>query len=126
MNRPPVITGVDDVSVMEGDIITLDIEANDPDGDELSIEYSFPFDERGVWKTEIGDAGTYSAKVVASDGERVAEQEFAVEVTQVNTAPSLRTSVDIEAEEGDTIFIDVQATDREGDELIISCSCWMD
>lgn len=125
-NRAPVFDStLNDVKVMEEDLITLNARVSDPDNDNLSITYSEPFNSRGTWQTKLGDAGTYNAWVSISDGQDTVKQDFKVIVELKNTAPVLKQIPDILANEGDLVKIKVDATDREGDPLIITYSGWM-
>ncbi len=127
VNRAPVfIKEPEDIIAMEGDLITLDYEATDSDGDEFDTTFSEPFNSKGTWQTEIGDAGTYNSFVAVSDGEFTAKKEFSVVVQLVNTAPVIKQIPDIYVNEGDTVEINVDATDREGDRLTITYDGWMD
>ncbi|MBU1111515.1 MAG: hypothetical protein KJ896_01940 [Nanoarchaeota archaeon] len=110
----------------EEDLIKLDIEVFDPDGDELTFKYSEPFDENGEWQTKLGDAGTYDAHVIVSDGKSMTKVEFVVVVELKNTAPRITFIEDIEVDEGEVITIPVDAVDREGDILAITISGWFD
>ena len=121
VNRPPVITEVPDVvTATEEDVITLNPNITDPDGDKITVTYSQPFNNKGIWKTKIGDAGNYSATIVASDGQSTSKKDFTVIVQQKNTPPVLKHINDIVVNEGDTITIPIDATDREGDKLNIT------
>jgi hypothetical protein len=125
-NRPPVISGIpDEITGVETDVITLNPQVSDPDGNKVSLTYSEPFDNKGVWKTKLGDAGTYKVGIVASDGKSTSKKEITVVITQKNTAPVLKTINDITVSEGDTIIIPIDATDREGDKLEITMKGWM-
>ncbi|MBN2459673.1 immunoglobulin domain-containing protein, partial [Candidatus Woesearchaeota archaeon] len=126
VNRVPEIKGIqDEITIMEGDVITLSPEASDPDGEKVTITYTEPFDAKGSWKTKVGDAGVIKASVIASDGRSTTKKDFTVIVTQKNTAPVLEKINDITVNEGEKITIPVDATDREGDELDVTVSGWM-
>ncbi|MEM4260171.1 MAG: hypothetical protein QXG00_02945 [Candidatus Woesearchaeota archaeon] len=125
-NRPPVFDAkVIDKKVMEEELITLNIKASDPDNDNLTITYSQPFNNKGIWQTKLGDAGTYNAWVSVSDGQDTIKQDFRVIVELKNTAPVIKQIPDILVNEGEIVKIKVDATDREGDPLIITYSGWM-
>jgi hypothetical protein len=128
VNRPPVFS--DDfpaqITATENDVITLPKTlASDPDKDPITLTYSAPFDQNGVWKTKIGDAGTYEIDIVASDGETTAKRTVTVKIGLLNTAPVLKTIPDITVKEGETVKLQISATDREGDRLTTTISGWM-
>jgi len=127
-NRAPTFPEefTDKIIGMEGDILTIDLSANDPDGDKIRYQVSKPFNNKGIWRTELGDAGTYDIDVVASDGENTLKRTVTVEVQLANTKPTLKFIPDISVQEGETIVLPISASDREGDELSVKISGWMD
>lgn len=126
VNRAPEITDVPEViTAMETELVSLSPEVSDPDGDEVTLAFSEPFDENGVWRTQVGDAGTYKASILASDGKGTTKKEVTLLITQKNTAPVLKEINDITVSEGETIEIPIDATDREGDELTVEVKGWM-
>ena len=124
LNRAPIVEGLDDITVEETEMIKLDFEAKDMDFDDLTYEYSEPFDENGEWITNFGDTGTYDAYVIVSDGTSTVKSEFIVVVKQKNTMPSLEFIEPITVDEGDLITLEINAFDREGDLLEVTISGW--
>ena len=124
VNRKPVLE-VKDINVMEGDIAVINYTVSDPDNDIVKVTFSEPFNQDGVWHTEIGDAGTYNVIVSASDGEDTVEKNIRVIVNMRNTAPVLYVPEEIDVNEGETVRIPVRAYDREDDGLLITFSGWM-
>jgi hypothetical protein len=126
VNRVPEIKGIqNEITVMESEVVTLNPEVNDPDGEKVTVTYTGPFDAKGTWQTKVGDAGTITASVIATDGRSTTKKDFTVIVTQKNTAPVLTKINDITVNEGEVITIPVDATDREGDKLDVTVSGWM-
>mgnify|MGYP005841234301 CR=1 FL=1 len=125
-NRAPVIEEMSPITAMETDTIKLTPKVSDPDGDNITLIYSKPFNRNGEWETTFGDAGTYDVTVTASDGKDKTETKVKVTVQRKNRPPVLRPIADIEVEEGDTVRIPVNAFDPDGDDVIISYSGWMD
>ena len=126
VNRPPVIEKPTyDIVALEGELIELDLNIYDPDGDEVTVTYSEPFDNEGKWQTDRGDAGTYEIVVSATDGEDTTSISFKVIVEIDNQPPVLEVPEVIEVDEGETVFIEVEAYDPDGDEVTISFSGWM-
>ncbi len=110
----------------EGDIFTIDTSGvYDPDGDAVTITFSQPFDQDGIWKSELGDAGTHPVDVVASDGTTSVKRTVSVKVGLKNTAPVLQRIPDVTVYEGEPIHLDVRASDREGDPLTTTVTGWM-
>ncbi|MEA3430529.1 MAG: hypothetical protein U9R08_04615 [Nanoarchaeota archaeon] len=67
-NIAPVIDVISEIIGDEGDLITINANVSDPNGDPVTISYSLPFNESGQWQTIIGDGGVYQVTVSASDG----------------------------------------------------------
>ncbi|MBR9692495.1 hypothetical protein GOV07_01040 [Candidatus Woesearchaeota archaeon] len=128
VNRPPVfpIDFPSIIAAQEGDIIPIDTsEIYDPDGDTVTVTFSTPFGQDGLWRTDIGDGGEYSVDVVASDGKSTTKETVLVKIGLLNTAPVLSRIPDITVFEGETIYIRPEATDREGNALSYAYSGWM-
>lgn len=118
-------SGVYKVTVDEGELVKVELNAKDPDGDSLEFTFEKPLDSNGEWQTEMGDDGKYYTTVVVSDGENNVEVDVLIEVLSVNEDPVLETLSDITVDEGDTVKIRPKATDADGDELTFSYSGWM-
>ena len=86
LNKAPVID-IDDVTVDEGDTITLDPDVTDPDGDDVTVEYS-GFMTSPTKQTDFDDAGEYTVTITASDGINEASVTITVTVNDVNRAPT--------------------------------------
>lgn len=121
LNRAPVLGKINDISVLEGETIVVNPLAVDPDGDQLTYEYSGyltgPRKETG-----FEDAGIYEASVKVSDGELSDTQKFKIEVINVNRLPVVESVGNIIAVEGDVIEVKPSATDPDGDKLTFSYS----
>lgn len=126
VNRAPEIKSVPEtINAMEGEVITLTPEVVDPDGNKVTVTFSEPFDNKGTWKTKVGDAGTIKASVIASDGMATTKKDFNVVIAMKNTPPVIKTINDITVYEGDTIKLPIEVTDREGDNVKVTVSGWM-
>ena len=68
-NHAPVISGLNDITVQEGELVEIKPVVSDPDGDEFTVTISKPVGDDGEWQTKIGDHGVYNVKVTASDGQ---------------------------------------------------------
>jgi len=126
VDRAPIFEEkIKDLTVVETDVITLKPKVFDPDGDSVKLIYSEPFNNNGVWKTKIGDAGTYPVSIVASSGELTTKETFTITVKMLNTAPVMKTIQNITVEEGETITLKPDVVDREEDMISITYSGWM-
>ncbi|MBN1377244.1 hypothetical protein JW949_02825 [Candidatus Woesearchaeota archaeon] len=109
----------------EGDLIELKPEVIDPDGDDITVKYSEPFNENGLWQTYIGDAGQYLVTITASDGKTEASVNVLVIVNKTNRAPVIECPEEINIKEGEELFIDCNIYDIEEDPLDIEYSGWI-
>lgn len=126
VDRTPIFDEkLKDITVVETDIVTLKPKVSDPDGDTLKLEYSEPFDKNGVWKTQIGDAGTYPVSIVASDGTLTTKETFTLTVKMLNTAPVMKTLQNITVDEGEVVTLKPDVADREDDTVSITYTGWM-
>jgi len=125
--RAPVFNEhLKDMTATESDIITLKPNVSEPDiGETVNIKYSEPFDSNGVWKTKLGDAGTYPITVVATSQGLSTKESFTLTVKMLNTAPVMGLIPNITVQEGDTVKIVPNVADRESDPITITYSGWM-
>lgn len=130
VNNPPSIADLSQLTVTEGELVSVDASATDPDGDNLELSYSEPLDEDGTWQTQDGDAGTYSVTVTASDGELEATETFSIIVEQANNAPEIEQEqlVEVFVTEGESTTVELEpvVTDPDGDEVEVTYSGFMD
>ncbi len=106
------------ITVNEGELIKLDLDATDPDGDRLSYKFSTPLNERGEWQTKIGDAGNYPATITVSDGSLETAKKILIVVKAVNKKPMIEPVEDITITEGQKLVLNLKATDPEDDILV--------
>lgn len=114
-------------TVTEGETITLDdVLALDPDGDNIEIEFSKPFNNKGVWVTKDGDAGEHTATLTASDGILTTVEKIKIIVNPSNKPPVIDCEDEITVKEGDIVELDCDIYDMEGDEITSEVFGWMD
>ena len=90
VNVPPALSGLDDeLTVKEGDKITLKPIVSDEDGDKVEVSISDPLGDDGVWQTTYTDHGTYVVTVSASDGKDTVTKEVKITVDDVNVPPRI-------------------------------------
>lgn len=124
-NRAPELADITQVKIKEGQKAIISANAKDLDNDKLVMTYDFPFDDAGVWQTEIGDAGEYDVLVKVSDGELTAERTAKIIVEAVNKAPVIEMESAISIKEGETVTLNPTITDPEGDEVRVTYAGWM-
>ena len=118
-------SGVYKITVNEGELVKVRLNAKDPDGDALTYTYEKPLDSNGEWQTQMGDDGKYYTTVTVSDGKNDVDVDILIEVLSVNEDPVLKPLDDITVNEGETVKIRAKATDADGDDLTFTYSGWM-
>ena len=88
VNKPPVLKQIADITVNEGETVSFEPVATDPDGDKVTITYSGWMTEAS-YTTNYDDAGTHIVTVTASDGKESASQDVIVTVNDMNRPPKI-------------------------------------
>ncbi|MBW2971320.1 hypothetical protein KY320_04130 [Candidatus Woesearchaeota archaeon] len=105
------------ITVDEGELVKLDLDVTDPDGDKLTYSFTKPLDNNGEWQTEEGDAGEYPVTITVSDGKLETKRSILIIVKAINKAPELSQPKDLTVTEGDKVVLDLDAEDPNGDKL---------
>ena len=113
------------VAGVEGDLIRIPITAVDPDGDFLEYTFDDPFNDQGLWLTQIGDEGQYLVKVSVSDGLLSTSEFVLVTVNRANRPPTIECPETITVQETETISINCNIFDEDGDPVIVGYEGWM-
>lgn len=87
VNEKPIISNIADLVIEEGEVIKLEPEVTDLDGDELVVTISEPVGNDGIWETSYTDHGTYMVTVVADDGKDKVSKQIKIDIKDVNKAP---------------------------------------
>ena len=119
VNRVPVLEDIEPININEGKMVKIAPKAYDPDGDKVKLSYS-GFMDSDTYKSGFDDAGTYYAKVTASDGLLETSKFVQVNIGQGNREPIFGRMKEIRAREGDSIAILLNVNDPDGDEIIYS------
>jgi len=123
VNVPPVIADVpNNMTVSEGDILSLSPEATDPNGDDVNVTISEPVGDDGEWVIGYKEAGEYVVEVTATDGELTTVKKVLVTVKKKNVAPTIENVGDITVDEGDTVVLSPVVTDLNGDDVEVTIS----
>ncbi|MCF7811071.1 tandem-95 repeat protein, partial [bacterium] len=135
VNRRPIWTSVPQPFVVyENEFINFVVRGNDPDGDELTIDYSSEdipddghFSDAGggvgifSWQTTYEDEGSYTATFTLSDEEFNVTADVSIEVVNVNIEPYwLYVPGNVVGYENSEVEFTLQASDPEGDDLTIT------
>ncbi len=126
VNSPPQVVNPGTVNSNEGDVITLDIVSSDPDGDIVTYSASgLPpglslnlVTGRISGNLNFVSNGTYNTTVSVTDSKNVSNVSFSWIVANVPRAPVLDDPGDLRNQEGDTVSIDLNGFDPDGDTII--------
>jgi len=146
VNRKPVFKDVPKLNVVEGGLVTLDLNAyvSDPDGDEITLHaeklpdgaefingiliYKPGFDTIVHGGGLLGWKNKTQKKIVvyASDGKDKTKKRIYVDVFDKNRPPTIESIDDIWIKEGDEVRIKPKVSDPDDDELKITFSTPLD
>ncbi len=131
-NRAPLLTGISDKTIAEGQLLTFTLAASDPDGDPVTYSASAAGDlpagaslgTQGVfsWTPSLDQAGTYFIPLTVSDGSLQDMEGVAITVTNTNQAPVLHAVGEKTVAEGQALSFSLSATDPDTDELTFTMS----
>jgi len=122
-NVPPQLSGLEDLVVNELDLVMLDLQVIDLNGDQVILTYSEPLDENGVWQTDFTSAGVYQVLVSASDGESITEKQITLRVSDVNQPPVLSGfETELTVNEGELVEVLPLVEDFDGDQVTLTIS----
>ncbi len=122
-NVAPVLEPLGDLTVNEGEKVTVMPTVTDVNKDNVTITMSLPVGDDGEWLTGFQSAGEYNITVSAFDGEAIDEETFLLTVKDFNQPPNITgVNASIVVKEGDIISISPVATDPDGDEVKLSIS----
>ncbi|NQT35561.1 T9SS type A sorting domain-containing protein, partial [bacterium] len=128
VNRPPVLTDIGDLELNEGEEFILQLEAVDPDGNNLDFEAdnlpegSTLLGSLFSWTPGFEQAGVYADIIfrVWDDGEpRLSDADtISITVNDINRPPVLTDIGDLELNEGGALNLQLEAFDPDGDNLV--------
>jgi len=132
VNRPPVLVPIGPRQAAEGDELSFEISAVDPDGDYLNfgaenLPVGAEFDEPSRtfrWTPQAGDAGNYEVSFSVTDDGTPAEsaiEKVTITIGDVNRPPVMDPVGNRYIVEGGTLIINLTATDPEADALFFQC-----
>lgn len=113
-----------EITVTEGDLVRLSVIANDSDKDKLFFTFTEPVNNRGLWQTEVGDAGTYFINVSVTDKEFYDSQLVKIIVLRKKFAPNITyyspEELNLSIKEGEFIHFKVGIEDIDSGKLYLS------
>jgi VCBS repeat-containing protein len=119
LNRRPVISGLADITVNEGETIRIRPTITDADGDEVTVTYS-GFMTTDTYTTKYTDAGVHQVTIAATDGKATSTQTIKVTITDVNRKPVIKELKVNDVVEGETVSVAAVAEDADGDKVTIT------
>lgn len=128
VNDAPIIDYMYTISVQETQIAEIEIEAEDPEGDDMTYSINDSRFTQGEgaeenifsWQTDYDDAGYYRFNVTVSDGKLQSYKEVGVRVREKNQAPELLMDIPTQEWNEDTnhtLNLSSYFNDKEGDRL---------
>lgn len=120
-NRAPTIECPESFSADEGELLYVDCNIFDEEGDDILISYE-GWSTSSSKKTTFDDAGEYTVLLRASDGNKESTHEVKVVINNVNRAPVLEALEDMTVMETTTIRLVPIVEDPDGDEVMLSFS----
>jgi len=121
VNVAPIIKGVKDLIVNEGETVTFKPVVTDPNSDSITTVISEPL-KSGTFVTDHTSAGEYKVSVLATDGELETEKVFKLVVNDVNVLPEISGLKDLVVTEGGMVEIKPIITDLDEDEITLTIS----
>jgi hypothetical protein len=116
------LSNTKEIVVEETELVQLQVEAYDDDGDPLTYTFTSPLDEDGKWQTDYGDEGEYLVEVTVSDGKDEITETILIIVEHKNRAPVIEIDDEITADEGETVVIEPEIDDYEDDDIELMIS----
>ncbi len=129
-NLPPVLGEIGDLTISEGDTLSLSISVSDPENDPVTmfvnpVPANATFDNDNntfSFQPSYAQAGMYYLKFVASDGELTDEKPVTIQVLDVPLPPVISVSKAWSVQEGDTLEFTVDVRDAAGEKMEVISS----
>ena len=127
-DAPPVLLPVADASVTQGQPLSIQLQATDPDGDPITFTASQmpsgatlnPSTGLFTWAPGILQAGSFSVRFTATDGLLSDSQNVNIQVNPAPTPPTFAPLPPLLGKEGTSLSFNVSAGDADGATLVYS------
>lgn len=117
LNLVPTISGLEDLVVNEGDLVTLNPVALDRDGDPVQVVYT-GWMNSNTRQTAFDDAGLHTVTVWASDGVNISNRTIQITVLNVNRPPVFNLPQALfSLDENELLRVPLPAQDPDGNGL---------
>ncbi|NNE07195.1 MAG: tandem-95 repeat protein, partial [Gemmatimonadetes bacterium] len=131
VNRAPQISAVVTHSIEEGASLSFAVNGSDPDDDAVSLSMADPlanaaFVDSGsgaggfTFTPDFGQAGIHEVTFRVTDGALTESLTVMIEVTNGNRPPVFAGIEDASVIEGDTLALDIEASDPDGDAVTLT------
>ncbi|MFC1697124.1 immunoglobulin-like domain-containing protein [Nanoarchaeota archaeon] len=122
-NSAPILSAISDKTVNEGQLITINPSATDPNSDSYEFTYSGAMTSN-TWQTDDSDEGVYVVRVTVTDEHGASDyQDVTITINQIipNRAPEIISyspeSEDLFITDSDSLDFTVAGYDPDGDIL---------
>lgn len=119
VNRKPDLK-LQPLSVYEHDAVKLELPQKDADGDQLTYEFSAPFDEEGRWLPGYDEAGEYKIEIKAFDGKEKTTGKVDITILNLDRPPTLDLPEEIQINEGDSFTLPIDSIDPDEEDVRIA------
>ena len=127
-NQAPTLDEPGLIMIVEGQALTLQLSALDPDGDALGFSadalpsgaHLDPLTGLLTWEPNFKQAGTHTFAVTASDGVEASTRDVTIEVGNTNFAPRITPLIPQLGREGSLLEFTITGSDLDGDSLAYS------
>ncbi|MBI3994818.1 MAG: S8 family serine peptidase [Nitrospirae bacterium] len=130
-NQAPILNPIGPQSLNEGSLLTITVNASDPDGDTLTysatgLPFGSSFDSATrtfSWTPDYTQSGLYSVTFTVSDGSLTDSETVPITVNNLNRPPVFVTPIGPQTvQEGQTLKFTVASTDPDGVAPILTAS----
>ncbi len=126
VNRPPILSAIGGQSVDENALLSISVNATDPDGQALAYSVTgLPAGAAFVsqalaWTPSYDQQGDYEVTFIASDGQAQDSEAITITVINVNRAPVFTAIDNKSIWADDPLIFTIDATDLDGDPITYS------
>ena len=120
VNRAPKLEDIPTLTLKEDQVLKVEPQATDLDGDIVHYYFTSPLDRKGEFAPDYDEEGDYTAYITATDGKMGDTKAVKINVLKNNQIPKLDLEDDeFIVNEGQEFSFKVSATDPDEDPVII-------
>ncbi|MFP4473690.1 MAG: putative Ig domain-containing protein, partial [Candidatus Omnitrophota bacterium] len=134
VDQTPVLAAIHNQNVLEGEDLSFDVTASDPDGDSVTVtagglESWMSFNGTAFSASpDFGDAGSYDVTFTATANGKTDSETITISVGNVDRAPELAAIGNKSVDENGELNFNVSASDPDGDSVTVTAGgleSWM-